>query len=69
MPLARRNLFEDRRRSALALAGVASGLVMVLVMTGVYAGFLRQETSYIDSIGADLVISQSGVRTCLLYTS
>lgn len=63
VPLARRNLFEDRRRALLALGGVGAGLLMVLLMSAVYAGFTRQETAYIDRLPADVVISQRDVHT------
>ncbi len=42
---------------------------MVLLMGAVYAGFLRQETGYIDSIDADLVVSQAGVTTMQMSLS
>lgn len=63
VPLARRNLFEDRRRALLALGGVGAGLLMVLLMSAVYAGFTRQETAYIDRLPADVVVSQRDVHT------
>jgi putative ABC transport system permease protein len=63
VPLARRNLFQDRRRAALAVTGVAAALVLVLVLNGVFDGSMRQVTSYIDNSPADAFVSQAGVRT------
>lgn len=63
VPLARRNLFEDRRRSILAVTGVAAALVLVLVLNGVFAGAMRQVTAYIDNSPADVFVAQSSVRT------
>lgn len=63
VPLARRNLFQDRRRASLAVAGVAAALVLVLVLNGVFAGAMRQVTAYIDNSPADVFVSQAGVRT------
>jgi putative ABC transport system permease protein len=67
--LARRTLFEDRRRAALAMAGVGSGLLMVILMTAIFAGFTKQETAYMDNSPADIVISQAGVNTMQMSTS
>jgi putative ABC transport system permease protein len=63
VPLARRNLFQDRRRAVLAVTGVAAALVLVLVLNGVFAGSMRQVTAYIDSSPADVFVAQAGVRT------
>jgi putative ABC transport system permease protein len=69
VPLARRNLFEDRRRALLALVGVGSGLLLVLLMSGIFAGFTRQETAYLDATPVDVVVSQAGVTTMQMSTS
>ncbi len=69
VPLARRNLFEDRRRALLALGGVGSGLLLVLLMSAVYAGFTRQETAWVDQLPADVIVSQRGVRTMQMSLS
>jgi len=63
IPLARRNLFQDRRRAILAVTGVAAALVLVLVLNGVFAGSMRQVTAYIDNSPADVFVAQDGVRT------
>ncbi len=69
VPLARRNLFEDRRRAALSLLGIGVGLLMVLLMTGLLVGMTKQETAYIDGSSADLFVSQRGVRTLQMSTT
>lgn len=63
VPLARRNLFQDRRRAALAIFGVAAALLLVLVLNGVFAGAMRQVTANIDNSRADVFVAQAGVRT------
>lgn len=63
VPLARRNLFQDRRRAALAIFGVAAALLLVLVLDGVFAGAMRQVTANIDNSRADVFVAQTGVRT------
>ena len=69
VPLARRNLFQDRRRLLLSTGGVAVALLLVLVLAGVFAGAMRQLTGYIDHTQADLVVSQAGVRTMHMSAS
>lgn len=63
VPLARRNLFQDRRRAALSVLGVAASLLLVLVLNGVFSGSMRMVTNYIDDSPADVFVSQAGVRT------
>ena len=69
VPLARRNLFQDRRRVLLSTGGVAVALLLVLVLSGIFAGAMRQLTGYIDGSGADLVVSQAGVTTMHMSAS
>ena len=69
VPLARRNLFEDRRRALLAVAGVSASMLLVLVLGGIFAGSMRQVTAYIRSSPADLFVSQSSVRTIHMSVS
>ena len=69
VPLARRNLFQDRRRAVLAVSGVAVALVLVLVLDGVFAGALRQVTAYLRNVPADVIVSQRGVRTMHMSAS
>jgi len=69
VPLARRNLFQDRRRVLLSTGGVAVALLLVLVLGGIFAGAMRQLTGYLDHTRADLVISQAGVSTMHMSAS
>jgi putative ABC transport system permease protein len=69
VPLARRNLFQDRRRVLLSTGGVAVALLLVLILGGMVAGAMRQLTGYIDGSGADLIVSQLGVRTMHMSAS
>lgn len=63
IPLARRTLFQDRRRAVLSICGVAAALTLVLILNGVVAGAMRQVTAYIDHSPGDVFVAQSGVRT------
>ena len=69
VPLARRNLFEDRRRALLAVGGIGAGLVMVVLMGAVLVGITAQETAYLERSDADVLVAQRGVRTMRLATS
>jgi putative ABC transport system permease protein len=69
VPLARRNLFQDRRRAALSISGVAVALVLVLFLQGVFAGAMAQVTRYLDRLPADVIVSQQGVRTMHMSAS
>jgi putative ABC transport system permease protein len=61
--IARKNLFQDRRRALLAICGVAASLVLVLVLDGIFAGAMRQVNAYIRSSPADVFVAQEDVRT------
>lgn len=69
VPLARRNLFQDRRRAALSIVGVASALVLVLVLGGIFAGAMQQVTAYMRHSPADVFVSQRDVRTMHMSVS
>ena len=61
--LARRNLFQDRRRAVLAVSGVGASLVLVLVLNGIFAGAMRQVSAYMRNSPADVFVAQQDVRT------
>lgn len=61
--LARKNLFQDRRRAVLSVTGVGAALLLVLVLDGVFAGAMRQVTAYMRNSPADVFVSQRDVRT------
>lgn len=69
VPLARRNLLQDRRRAVLAVGGVAAALVLVLILQGILAGAMAQVTRYLDRLPADAIVSLRGVTTMHMSTS
>jgi putative ABC transport system permease protein len=69
VPLARRALFQDRRRAALATGGIAAALLLVLLLDGIVAGGMRQVTAYLRASPADAIVSQDGVRTMHMSVS
>jgi putative ABC transport system permease protein len=69
VPLARRALFQDRRRAGLAAGGVAAALLLVLMLQGIFDGAMHQVTAYLRANPADVVVSQRDVRTMHMSVS
>jgi len=69
MSLARRNLFQDKTRLALSVAGVALAVTLILVLKGFLAGMYRQITSYLDHSPGSIVVAQEDVANLLGATS
>ena len=69
VPIGRRSLFADRRRAILGTAAVATALLLVLALDGIFAGAMRDVTRYVDTIGADVIVAQRGVRTMHMTSS
>ncbi|HEY5903171.1 MAG TPA: ABC transporter permease [Anaerolineales bacterium] len=69
MSLARRNLFQDKTRLALSVAGVALAVMLILVLKGFLAGMYRQITSYLDHSPGSIIVAQEDVSNLLGATS
>ncbi len=69
VPIARRYVFAERRRAAMATAAIAVAFLLVLVLDGIFAGAMTQVTAYIRHSSADVIVSQSGVRTMHMSVS
>jgi putative ABC transport system permease protein len=69
VPLARRALFQDRRRAGLAAGGVAAALLLVLMLQGIFDGATRQVTAYLRSSPADVFVAERNVRTMHMSVS
>lgn len=69
VPLARRALFQDRRRAFLAGGGVAAALLLVLMLQGIFDGAMRQVTAYLRANPAAVIVSQKDVRTMHMSSS
>lgn len=61
VPIAWRNLFEDRVRLVISVGGVALSIMLVLLLNGFLTGMNQQITAYIDNTPADYYVSQKGV--------
>lgn len=67
--LATRNLRHGRARLALSVGGVALALTLVFALDAIFTGSERRLTAYIDRAGADVWVSQSGVRNLHMAAS
>ncbi|VAW43467.1 hypothetical protein MNBD_CHLOROFLEXI01-544 [hydrothermal vent metagenome] len=67
--LAFRNLWQQKFRLALSVAGVALAMMLIILLNGFLSGIYVQVTAYLDNTPADLVIAQDGVTNLLGATS
>jgi putative ABC transport system permease protein len=67
--LAWRNLNQNKARFIVSVGGVALALTLILALDAVFTGAGRQLTVYIDTAGADVFISQQGVRNMHMSSS
>lgn len=67
--LALRNLFQGWTRLIVSIGGVALAMTLILALDAIVAGSERQITAYIDYSGADIIVSQAGVRTLHMSAS
>jgi putative ABC transport system permease protein len=67
--LAYRNLFQNKARLVVSAGGVALALMLILALDAIFAGVERQITAYIRNAGADIFVSQAGVRNLHMASS
>ena len=67
--LATRNLTRNRVRLVASVGGVALALSLTLALDAIYAGVASQLTTYIEKAGADVWVSQAGVRNLHMVAS
>ena len=67
--LAWRNLTEDRTRLAISVGGVALAILLILVMSGVFAGSEEHAVAYIKNQPAPLWLMQAGVENMHMASS
>lgn len=64
-----RLLVQDKSRLLLSVGGVALALVLIIALDAVFLGAENRSTVYIDRSGADVIVSQAGVRTMHMGSS
>lgn len=62
VPIVRRNLWHERGKLSLHIAGIAAALMLISLLVGFRDGMYSSLTAYIDHTDADLVVSQIGSR-------
>jgi putative ABC transport system permease protein len=62
VPVARRNTLADRRRLAISVVGAGAAVALVLLLQGLWAGFLVQISTYEDHADADLFVGEPDAR-------
>lgn len=60
--IARKNLFHDKVRFAVALAGITFAVVLITIQLGVYLAFLSNVSVLIDHTEADLWVTAHGLE-------
>lgn len=65
MLLARRNLFRDRTRFLLSVAGVAVSIGLILLLAGYRTGVYRQASAYLENTPGTVVVAERGIRDFL----
>lgn len=65
MSLARRNLFRDRTRFLLSVAGVAVSVGLILLLAGYRSGVYRQASAYLENTPGTVVVAERGIRDFL----
>ena len=67
--LALRNLIQNKARLIVSVGGVALALTLMLALDAVFTGTGQQLTTYIDNAGAQIFVSQQGVRNMHMSSS
>ena len=67
--LARRNLLRNRMPFVASVGGIALALSLALALDAIYTGVANGLTAYVERAGADIWVSQSGVRNLHMVAS
>lgn len=62
VPIARRTVLADGRRFAMSTLGVGLAVALILLLQGLWTGALAQVSAYARNAGADLFVTEQGVR-------
>lgn len=64
-----RNLLQNKMRLVISVGGVALALTLILALDAIMTGVEGQLSAYIDHSGADVFVSQAGVRNLHMVSS
>lgn len=62
VPVARRNILADRRRLSVGVLGVGLSVALILLLEGLWGGWLGLVSAYEDGVGAQLYVGEPGTR-------
>lgn len=62
VPVGRRSLLSDRRRVVVATVGVGLAIALMLLLKGLWGGWLGGITAYPDRVGATFFVREPGAR-------
>lgn len=62
VPVARKSLLHEKGKLLLSVLGVAAALTLIVLLMGFREGLYATLTAYVDSMHADLIVAQSGVK-------
>lgn len=63
--IARKNLFQDKRRFLITISGIGASLILVFITMGVFTGSVDNSVTIIDHTHADIWVTQKGVSDLL----
>ena len=69
MSLAYHNLFQDRLRSTLSIAGVGLAIMLILILNGFLIGVDRVASTYLDHTPGSVVVARQDVKSFLASNS
>ncbi len=67
--LARKNLFQEKLKFVISIAGVSFSIMLMVTLLGIYFGMSDQFVRYVQKTPADLVVTQEGVKDMFIGTS
>jgi putative ABC transport system permease protein len=65
VPLLRRNLFHELGKLLLSIAGIGAAISLILLLLGFREGLYATLTAFADNLGADVIVTQQGVKGIL----
>jgi putative ABC transport system permease protein len=69
VPLGTRTLLRDWLRLVISVGGIGLAILLVLLLDGIREGTVAKSTTYIDHVGADVVVARQGVTNMALAAS
>ncbi len=69
MSLAYHNLFQDKLRSTLSIAGVGLAIMLILILNGFLLGVDRAASTYLDHAPGSVVVARKDVKNFIASSS